>query len=37
MTIRLANAIALVGALTVAMTSESFAAPNAAYREGFWQ
>jgi hypothetical protein len=32
---RLATAIAVVGTLTVAMTSGSFAAPHAAYRKGF--
>jgi hypothetical protein len=32
---RLATAIAVVGTLTVAMTSGSFAAPHAAYGEGF--
>ena len=32
---RLATAIAVVGTLTVAMTSGSFAAPHAADREGF--
>ena len=35
MACRLATAIAVVGTLTVAMTSGSFAAPHAAYREGF--
>lgn len=35
MACRLASAIAVVGTLTVAMTSGSFAAPHAAYREGF--
>ncbi len=38
MTIRactLATAVAVVGTLTLAMTSGSFAAPHAAYREGF--
>jgi hypothetical protein len=31
----LTTAIVVVGTLTVAMTSGSFAAPHAAYREGF--
>jgi hypothetical protein len=34
MACRLTTAIVVVGTLTVAMTSGSFAAPHAAYREG---